>query len=50
MTDMYWATQQRKRIVADPADHLPEAVITVVQAPDNGCQYMKYVELPTEVQ
>ena len=28
---------------------VPEAVITVVRAPDNGCQRPKHVELPTEV-
>jgi len=28
---------------------MPEAVITVVRAPDNGCQHPKHVELSTEV-
>ena len=27
----------------------PEAVITVVRAPDDGCQHPKHVELPTEM-
>ena len=26
---------------------IPEAVITAVPAPDDGCQYTKHVELPT---
>ena len=26
-----------------------EAVITVVRAPDDGCQHPKHVELPTEI-
>jgi len=29
---------------------MPEAVITAVPAPDDGCQHPKHVELPTEVQ
>jgi len=28
---------------------MPEAVITVVRAPDDGCQHPKHVELPTEI-
>jgi len=28
---------------------VPEAVITVVPAPDDGCQHPKHVELPTEM-
>ena len=28
---------------------LPEAVITVVRAPDDGCQHPKHVELPAEI-
>ena len=28
---------------------IPEAVITVVRAPDVGCQHPKHVELPTEI-
>jgi len=28
---------------------IPEAVITVVPAPDDGCQQPKHVELPTEM-
>jgi len=28
---------------------MPEAIITVVRAPDNGFQHPKYVELPTEI-
>ena len=28
----------------------PEAVITVVRAPDDGCHHLKHVELPTEIQ
>jgi len=28
---------------------IPEAVITAVQAPDDGCQHPKHVELPTEM-
>jgi hypothetical protein len=28
---------------------VPEAVITVVRAPDDGCQHPKHVELPTEI-
>jgi len=27
----------------------PEAVITAVRAPDDGCQHPKHVELPTEM-
>ena len=27
----------------------PEAVVTVVLAPDDGCQHPKHVELPTEI-
>jgi len=29
---------------------VPEAVITVVLVPDDGCQHPKHVELPTEIQ
>ena len=28
---------------------VPEAVTTVVRAPDDGCQHPKHVELPTEI-
>ena len=28
---------------------IPEAVITFVRAPDDGCQHPKHVELPTEI-
>jgi hypothetical protein len=28
---------------------IPEAVLTVVRAPDDGCQHPKHVELPTEM-
>ena len=28
---------------------IPEAVITAVPAPDDGCQQPKHVELPTEM-
>ena len=28
---------------------IPEAVITAVPAPDDGCQHPKHVELPTEM-
>jgi len=28
---------------------MPEAVITAVQASDDGCQDPKHVELPTEI-
>ena len=28
---------------------IPEAVITVVRAPDDGCQHPKHVELPTQI-
>jgi len=28
---------------------VPEAVITAVPAPDDGCQHLKHVELPTEI-
>jgi len=28
---------------------MPEAVTTVVRAPDDGRQHQKYVELPTEM-
>jgi len=28
---------------------MPEAVITVVRVPDDGCQNPKHVELPTEI-
>ena len=28
---------------------IPEAVITAVRAPDDGCQHPKHVELPTEM-
>jgi len=28
---------------------MPETVITVVRAPDDKCQYLKYVKLPTEM-
>jgi len=31
-------------------ESIPEAVITVVRAPDDGCQQPKHVELPTEIQ
>ena len=27
----------------------PEAVITAVPAPDDGCQHLKHVELPTDM-
>jgi hypothetical protein len=29
---------------------IPEAVIAVVQAPDDGCQHTKHVELPREIE
>ena len=29
--------------------YIPEAVITAVPAPDDGCQYPKHIELPTEM-
>jgi len=32
-----------------PAWQVPEAVITAVPAPDDGCQHTKHVELPTEM-
>jgi len=32
-----------------PGWPVPEAVITVVRAPDDGCQHPKHVELPTEM-
>jgi len=28
---------------------IPEALITFVRAPDDGCQHPKHVELPTEM-
>jgi len=28
---------------------VPESVITVVRAPDDGCQHPIHVELPTEI-
>jgi len=28
---------------------MPETVITVVRAPDYGCQHPKHLELPTEI-
>jgi len=28
---------------------IPEAVVTVVRAPDDGCQHPKSVQLPTEI-
>jgi hypothetical protein len=28
---------------------IPEAVITAVPAPDDGCQHPEYAELPTEM-
>ena len=28
---------------------VPEAVITAVRAPDDGCQHPKHVELPSEI-
>jgi len=28
---------------------IPEAVITVLRAPDEGCQHPKHVEMPTEI-
>ena len=28
---------------------IPEAVITAIPAPDDGCQHPKHVELPTEM-
>jgi len=33
-----------------PGWPIPEAVITAVPAPDDGCQHPKHVELPTEIQ
>ena len=32
-----------------PGWPVPEAVITVVRAPDDGCQHPKHVQLPTEI-
>jgi len=29
---------------------IPEAVITTVRAPDDGCQHLKHVELPAVMQ
>jgi len=29
---------------------MPEAVITAVRGPGDGCQHWKHVELPTEIQ
>jgi len=31
------------------SESIPEAVITVVRAPDDGCQHPKHVELLTEM-
>ena len=28
---------------------IPEAVITAVRAPDDGCQHTKHVKVPTEM-
>ena len=36
-------------MAVDPVKSIPEAVITVVRAPDDGCQHPKLVELPTEM-
>ena len=43
-------TQQREHMVVDPVNSIPEAVITAVLAPDDGCQHLKRVALPTEMQ
>jgi len=42
-------TQQRERMAVDPVNQYPETLITVVRAPDDGCQHPKHVELPTEM-
>ena len=39
-----------KNIIPAPkGQSIPEAVITAVPAPDDGCQYPKHVELTTEI-
>jgi len=38
-----------ERMAVDPVKSIPEAVITVVRAPDDGCQHPKHVELPTDM-
>jgi len=35
---------------SSPGWPVPEAVIKVVRAPDDGCQHTKHVELSTEMQ
>jgi len=44
-------THQRERMVlrSRPGWPVAEAVITVVRAPDDGCQHPKHIELPTEI-
>jgi len=34
---------------SSPGWPVPEAVITVVRAPDDECQHPKHVEMPTEI-
>ena len=43
-------TQSTSRILKYKSHPIPEAVITVVRAPDDGYQQPKHVELPTEIQ
>jgi len=49
----YWVwTRQHEQMGADgsrPSWPGPEVVITVVQAPDDGCQHPKHVELSTDM-
>jgi len=40
---------KKKIIPAPKGQSIPEAVITAVPAPDDGCQHPKHVELPTEM-
>jgi len=42
MLKFYWKMQLMQLII-------PEDVITVVQAPDDGCQHPKHVELSTDI-
>jgi hypothetical protein len=43
------STSTRRADGSRPGWPVPEAVITVVRAPDDGCQHPKPVELPTEI-
>jgi len=46
---LIWNNSTTRADGSRPGWPVPEAVITAVRAPSDGCQHPKHVELPTEV-